>query len=73
VAAFIEGLTLFGLGASWGGYESLIVPFDPRAIRTCTPWPYAGPCLRLHCGLEDAGDMTRDLERGFARLATAPA
>jgi cystathionine beta-lyase len=72
VAAFIDGLKLFGLGASWGGYESLIVPFDPRPIRACTPWPYAGPCLRLHCGLEDADDLLADLEQGFSRLATAP-
>jgi cystathionine beta-lyase len=71
LAAFIDGLELFGLGASWGGYESLIVPFDPAAIRTCTPWPHAGPAIRLHCGLEEADDLIADLDRGFAQLAAA--
>lgn len=71
LAAMLDGLELFALGYSWGGYESLIIPFDPRRSRTATRWTAPGPCLRLHCGLEDAADLIDDLERGFARLAAA--
>jgi cystathionine beta-lyase len=72
IAAMVDGLRLFGLGASWGGYESLIVPFDPRPARTAgTAWPYEGPAFRLHCGLEDPRDLIDDLDAGFARLAAA--
>jgi cystathionine beta-lyase len=71
VAAMLDGLTLFAMGYSWGGYESLVVPFEPRRSRTATPWSATGPCLRLHCGLEDPGDLIADLEAGFARLAAA--
>ena len=69
LAAFIDGLKLFGLGASWGGYESLIIPFQP--VRTRTPWPFSGPCFRLHCGLEDEGDLIADLDAAFDRLGKA--
>jgi cystathionine beta-lyase len=69
VAAMIDGMTLFGLGASWGGYESLILPAKPT--RTATPWAASGPLLRLHVGLEAIDDLVVDLERGFARLAAA--
>lgn len=68
LAAMLDGMRLFAMGYSWGGYESLIVPFDPSTARTATSWPYAGPCLRLHCGLEDPADLIDDLEHGFARL-----
>ena len=71
LAAMLDGLELFAMGYSWGGYESLVVPFDPRHARTATAWTAAGPCLRLHCGLEDPGDLIADLEAGFARLAAA--
>jgi cystathionine beta-lyase len=72
IAALVDGLALFSLGASWGGYESLIVPFDvTAAARTATRWPYTGPCFRIHCGLEDADDLIADLDRGFARLNAA--
>jgi cystathionine beta-lyase len=71
VAAMIDGMTLFGLGASWGGYESLILPVRPERSRTATPWTAAGPVLRLHAGLEAIDDLIADLERGFARLAAA--
>jgi cystathionine beta-lyase len=72
VAAMLDGLELFGMGYSWGGFESLILPFDPRAYRTATRWTHKGPALRLHVGLEDVGDLRADLEAGFARLvATA--
>jgi cysteine-S-conjugate beta-lyase len=69
--AFIDALTLFGIGASWGGFESLIIPFDCAKVRTATAWNPGGPALRLHIGLEDVDDLIGDLERGFAALATA--
>ncbi len=70
VASFIEGLELFGIGASWGGYESLAIPFDCSKMRTATKWNPGGPCVRLHVGLEDPDDLIADLERGLARLAS---
>jgi cysteine-S-conjugate beta-lyase len=69
LAAMLDGLRLFGMGYSWGGFESLIVPFDPSAYRTATQWQVEGPALRLHIGLEDVDDLKVDLEAGFARLA----
>lgn len=71
LAAMLDGLELFAMGYSWGGYESLVVPFDLRHVRTAMPWSGGGPCLRLHCGLDDPGDLIADLEAGFARLAAA--
>jgi cystathionine beta-lyase len=71
LAAMLDGLELFAMGYSWGGYESLVVPFDPGGVRTATAWTAAGPCLRLHCGLEDPNDLIADLDAGFARLAAA--
>jgi cysteine-S-conjugate beta-lyase len=68
VAAMLDGLELFGMGYSWGGFESLIIPFDPTSYRTATHWKAEGPALRLHVGLEDMGDLKADLEAGFARL-----
>ncbi|MBB5216141.1 cystathionine beta-lyase [Parapusillimonas granuli] len=66
--AFIDSLKLFGLGLSWGGYESLALPFSP-AGRGSTQWPYAGPGVRLHIGLEDPADLTADLEQGFQAMS----
>jgi cystathionine beta-lyase len=71
VAAMLDGMALFGMGFSWGGYESLMVPFDPRPQRTVTQWRYEGPALRLHVGLDDPADLKADLEGGFERLAAA--
>ncbi|MDG4603981.1 MAG: cystathionine beta-lyase [Defluviicoccus sp.] len=69
VAALLDGMRLFGLGASWGGYESLIIPFDPQPVRTASSrWPYEGPCFRLHSGLEDADELIADLDDGLKRL-----
>ncbi len=68
LAAMIEGLELFGLGASWGGYESLIITAYPEAFSTARPWQKPGPMLRLHAGLEDPDDLIADLEAGFERL-----
>lgn len=67
-AAFVDGLELFGIGASWGGYESLIMPTAPAEVRTATRWRHAGPCFRIHAGLEAPDDLITDLEAGFARL-----
>lgn len=71
LAAMLDGLELFGMGYSWGGFESLIVPFDPKRYRTATTWTAEGPALRLHIGLDDVGDLIADLEAGFARLNAA--
>ena len=71
IAAMVDDLEHFGLGASWGGYESLVLPFDPTGYRTVTAWRAAGPCLRFHIGLENPDDLIADLEAGFARLRAA--
>ncbi len=70
-----DALTLYGIGYSWGGFESLVTPIDPTPLRSASPWPLPGmdPAdrfgLRLSIGLEDVADLIRDLERGFAALA----
>jgi cystathionine beta-lyase len=66
-ARFIDGLELFGIGYSWGGFESLAVPVDPERIRTATRWRSEGPLVRLHIGLEDVDDLIADLAAGLAR------
>jgi cystathionine beta-lyase len=71
VFAFLDELELFGIGASWGGYESLAIPFDCTPVRTATRWQPGGPTVRLHIGLEAVEDLVADLERGFAALAAA--
>ena len=71
LAAFVDGLKLFGMGYSWGGYESLIVPFDPTPYRTATRWHGPGPALRLHIGLEAVEDLIDDLALGFERMKGA--
>jgi len=72
VDAMIDGLTLFGIGASWGGFESLVLPFDPASYRSATPWTREGHCVRIHAGLEDVEDLKADLEKGFERLNANP-
>ncbi len=66
VDAMLDSLKLFGMGFSWGGFESLAIPFDCSAYRTATKWAPGGPTLRLHIGLENVEDLKADLERGFA-------
>jgi cystathionine beta-lyase len=66
VAAFVDGLQHFGIGYSWGGFESLIVPAHIR--RSARAFAAEGPVLRIHAGLEDAGDLIADLEKGLNRL-----
>ena len=68
LAAMLDGLELYGMGASWGGYESLILPVDPNRYRTVTRWEGAGPTLRVHAGLEDIDDLIADMQAGLARL-----
>jgi cystathionine beta-lyase len=71
VHAFMNELALFGMGFSWGGFESLVISFDCSEYRTTTRWAPGGPTLRFHIGLEDPNDLIADLEQGFAALAAA--
>lgn len=66
--ALIDGLEHFGLGYSWGGYESLALPGDPQNYRTATCWEAEGPLIRLHIGIEDPDDLIADLAAGLARF-----
>ena len=61
----INALELFGIGSSWGGFESLAIRADVRNIRTATAWNPGGPLLRFHIGLEDPDDLIADLEQAF--------
>ncbi len=69
VHAMIDSLAYFGLGFSWGGFESLILPTTGAIHRSATQWRPDGPTLRLHIGLEDADDLIADLVQGLERLA----
>lgn len=75
--AFIDALGLFGIGYSWGGFESLVTPIDPADLRSAMPWPLAGMDaadrfgVRLSIGLENLADLKTDLERGLAAWAAA--
>jgi cystathionine beta-lyase len=71
VDALLDTVKLFGMGYSWGGFESLVIPFDCAPYRTATPWAPGGPALRLHIGLENVADLKADLERGFAAFNAA--
>jgi cysteine-S-conjugate beta-lyase len=71
VDAMLDTVKLFGMGYSWGGFESLVIPFDCDSYRTATKWSPGGPTLRLHIGLENVDDLKADLERGFAALKAA--
>jgi cystathionine beta-lyase len=67
--AMLEGLSLFSMGFSWGGYESLAIPCDANIIRTAAPWRTEGPLVRFSIGLEHADDLIEDLAAGLGRLA----
>ncbi|NJC32789.1 cystathionine beta-lyase [Sphingomonas jejuensis] len=69
--AMLDGLRLFGLGYSWGGYESLAIPADPERMRSAVPWAAEGPLVRLHIGLEDPDDLIADLAAGLERFTAA--
>jgi cystathionine beta-lyase len=70
-AALIDDLALFGIGYSWGGYESLALPIDPQRLRTATRWPAEGPMVRLQIGLENTDELIADLDAGLARFRAA--
>jgi cystathionine beta-lyase len=71
--AFLESLRLFGMGFSWGGFESLVVSSDVRASRVAAPWTDEGALLRFQVGLEDPRDLISDLDAAFAAAARATA
>jgi dienelactone hydrolase len=71
VDALLDTVKLFGMGFSWGGFESLVIPFDCDLYRTATKWTPGGPTLRLHIGLENVDDLKADLDCGFAALKAA--
>jgi cystathionine beta-lyase len=71
VDAMLNSLELFGMGASFGGFESLAIPMNPKPFRSANRWKVNGPYLRLHVGLEDPQDLIEDLEQGLARVAEA--
>ncbi|OYW43815.1 MAG: cystathionine beta-lyase [Rhizobiales bacterium 35-66-30] len=71
LAAFFDALVHFGMGYSWGGYESLIIAFDCTSYRTATRWHAEGPAIRLHIGLENTTDLMADLEQAFAKMSVA--
>jgi cystathionine beta-lyase len=71
VEAFLDALSLFGLGFSWGGFESLAIHCDPQIQRTAKPWLGLGPLVRLHIGLESPDDLMADLRRGLDAFAQA--
>ena len=68
LAAMLDHYAHFGLGYSWGGFESLVAPANIDNARSVQPWR-GGPLIRYHIGLEDVDDLIRDLEAGFSRLA----
>jgi cystathionine beta-lyase len=70
IAALCEGRRYFGIGYSWGGYESLIFPARIGSLRSVAPWQ-GGPLIRVHIGLEDPADLIADLETGFSAMARA--
>ncbi len=71
LAAFLDHLKLFAMGYSWGGFESLVIPFDPAGYRTATKWAEPGPALRFHIGLDAVEDLKKDLSEGFERMRRA--
>lgn len=68
IANMIDNMKIFGIGASWGGFESLIMHIDPSNIRTASKWPHKNTCLRIYTGLEAVTDIIKDLESGLNRL-----
>jgi cystathionine beta-lyase len=68
-SAFIDALTLFGIGTSWGGFESLVMPAVPHSMRSMERLPNAGRLVRLHIGLENPDDLIGDLAQGLSKIA----
>ncbi|MCB2097553.1 MAG: cystathionine beta-lyase [Parvularculaceae bacterium] len=73
IKAFFNALRLFGMGFSWGGFESLCIHVHPEKNRSATKWLAEGPVLRFHVGLEDPDDLIADLERAFALMKSTGA
>ena len=71
VARMVDHYRYFKIGASWGGFESLVIPAYPAQLRTAVPWTETGFVLRYHIGLEAPEDLLEDLEEGFDRLRAA--
>jgi len=71
LSAMMNHMELHGMGSSWGGYESLLIPSWPEQSRTATSWDVPGQCMRIHVGLEDPDDLIADLEAGFERMNKA--
>jgi cystathionine beta-lyase len=71
ITRFVDGLHHFAIGASFGGYESLVLPFDPSHYRSATKWEAKGQAIRFHIGLEDVDDLIQDLEQALARMRAA--
>jgi cysteine-S-conjugate beta-lyase len=71
VPVFVNALKLFGIGSSWGGYESLVTAPNVAHLRTATKWPNDGQVIRLHIGLEDPEDLIADLQQAFAKMSGA--
>ena len=68
VERMLDSLELFGMGASFGGFESLLIPMDPRPFRTATRWTHDGPLIRVHVGLEEPDDLIADLGQALGHL-----
>jgi cystathionine beta-lyase len=68
IARMVDNMKIFGIGASWGGFESLIMPIEPSNIRTARKWPHKNTSIRIYIGLESVSDIINDLENGFLRL-----
>lgn len=71
VDSFLDTLKLFGMGYSWGGFESFVIPFDCASYRTATTWNPGGPTLRFHIGLESLDDLKADLASAFEAFNAA--
>lgn len=71
VHAFVDALRIFGIGSSWGGFESLVIVTHAAKIRTATKWNPGGPAIRLHIGLEDPDDLVADLDQAFTKMQRA--
>lgn len=66
--AMLDALRIFGMGYSWGGFESLMIPTAPEDARDAAPWDAPGRTFRVHAGLEDPDDLEADLAQALARL-----
>jgi cysteine-S-conjugate beta-lyase len=71
VATFVNALKLFGIGSSWGGYESLVTAPRIAHMRTATRWSTVGPVIRFHIGLEDPDDLIADVTQAFGQMTDA--